>query len=179
MEQKTKLYEVKVSDFGETNYVCEKLSNVIVIGYDIYRTMTFINLLDPETLDEGEQFDVKEVCAEIIESLTHLTKMKPCTSNDTEYHSPYEATVAGMLSPDYKERFKAEYRQTKIRYEKLKAFCNKIEATQRTHIEPFAPKKVEEPKHDCPVELLREQQSAMGQYLHTLEIRAVIEGIEL
>ena len=93
--------------------------------------------------------------------------------------SPLSETVEGMLHPDYKERFKAEYKHTKIRYEKLKAFCNKIEAAQRTQCDPFASKKVEEPKHDCPVELLREQQSAMGQYLHTLEIRAVIEGIEL
>jgi hypothetical protein len=88
-------------------------------------------------------------------------------------------TIEMMQSADYKERFKAEYQQTKIRYEKLKAFCNKIEAAQRTHIDPFAPKKAEEPKHDCSVELLKEQQSAMYQYLHTLEIRAVIEGIEL
>lgn len=93
--------------------------------------------------------------------------------------SPLADTVEGMLHPDYKERFKAEYHQTKIRYEKLKAFCNKIEAADRTRIAPFAPKKVEEPEHDCPVEVLREQQSAMGQYLHILEIRAVIEGIEL
>ena len=93
--------------------------------------------------------------------------------------SPLSETVEGMLHPDYKERFKAEYKQTKIRYEKLKAFCNKIEAAQRTQCDPFAPKKVEEPKHDCPVELLREQQGAMGQYLHILEVRAIIEGIEL
>ena len=94
-------------------------------------------------------------------------------------NAPLAYTVEGMLSEDYRERFKAEYQQTKIRYEKLKVFCNKIEAAQRTQCDPFAPKKVEEPKHDCPVELLREQQSAMGQYLHVLEIRAVIEGIEL
>lgn len=94
-------------------------------------------------------------------------------------HSPYHSTVDGMLSANYVERFRAEYQQTKIRYEKLKAFCNKIEAADRTRIDPFAPKKVEEPEHDCPVEVLREQQCAMGQYLHALEIRAVIEGIEL
>lgn len=88
-------------------------------------------------------------------------------------------TIEMMQSTDYKERFKAEYQQTKIRYEKLKNFCNKIEAAQRTQCELLAPKKVEEPKHDCPVELLREQQRAMGQYLHILEIRAAIEGIEL
>jgi hypothetical protein len=35
------------------------------------------------------------------------------------------------------------------------------------------------PVHDCPDHLLREQQAAMGEYLHILEVRAVIEGIEL
>lgn len=39
-------------------------------------------------------------------------------------------TVELMNSEDYKERFKAEYYQTKIRYEKLKAFNNKIEASK-------------------------------------------------
>lgn len=93
--------------------------------------------------------------------------------------SPLSDTVEGMLHPDYKERFKAEYKQTKIRYEKLKAFNTKIEAAQRTQGDPFAPKKVDEPTHDCPAVLLREQQSIMGQYLHILEVRAVIEGISL
>lgn len=88
-------------------------------------------------------------------------------------------TVGMMNSPDYKERFVAEYWQTKIRYEKLKAFCNKIEAAERT-ADPFiSTKKVEAPVHDCTLPLLREQQSVMGQYLHVLEIRAVIEDIDL
>ena len=177
MDKKTKLYEVRVSDFGETAGACEELSNVIVIGYDKDRTMTFMNFLDPETLDEGEQRDVKEVCEEIIESLSLLTKMKFCTLDDTEHRSPYEATVAGMLSPDYKERFKAEYQQTKIRYEKLKAFNNRIEAAMRTC--PGDTKRVQMPEHDCPLDLLHDQQRAMGEYLHCLEIRAVIEGVEL
>ena len=80
-------------------------------------------------------------------------------------------TVPEMLSDDYKDRFKAEYRQTKIRYERLKAFNTKIEAARETE--------TAEPKHDCPFELLRDQQRTMGEYLHILEIRAVIEGIEL
>ena len=93
-------------------------------------------------------------------------------------------TVAMMKSADYKERFKAEYHQTKIRYEKLKAFNNKIEASERTSYMPFPcdkeqPKKVEMPKHDCPSDMLRQQQSVMGEYLHILEVRAVIEGIDL
>lgn len=86
-------------------------------------------------------------------------------------------TIAMMNSDDYKERFKAEYWQTKIRYEKLKAFNTEMEASRRTSYEMG--KKVPMPKHDCPDDILREQQSAMGQYLHILELRAVIEGIEL
>ena len=80
-------------------------------------------------------------------------------------------TIAGMTSPDYKERFKAEYQQTKIRYEKLKNFNTKITAAELMG--------TEEPKHDCPIGLLREQQHTMGEYLHLLELRAVIEGIQL
>ena len=82
-------------------------------------------------------------------------------------------TVKQMTSADYKERFKAEYYQLKIRYEKLKAFNTKIEAAERTHNSAMMP------KHDCPQCLLREQQHLMGQLLHTLEVRAVIEGITL
>ena len=85
-------------------------------------------------------------------------------------------TVEMMQSADYKERFKAEYYQTKIRYERLKAFCNKIDAANITAgMKPS----VAEPEHDCPVYLLRDQQRVMGEYLHFLEIRAVIEGIDL
>lgn len=88
-------------------------------------------------------------------------------------YNEFEATVPLMLSEDYKARFVGEYRQTKIRYDRLRKFCNRIEAAM-TH-----PGKVEMPKHDCELELLREQQRAMGNYLHVLEIRAEIEHIEL
>ena len=85
-------------------------------------------------------------------------------------------TVEMMQSADYKERFKAEYHQTKIRYEKLKALNTKIEAARLTE---GMIKAVEEPKHDCPASILREQQAIMGQYLHSLEVRAEIEHIDL
>lgn len=88
----------------------------------------------------------------------------------------FKETVELMLSDDYKDRFIAEYLQTKERYERLKRFNNRIEAAERTQ---FVGRPVEIPKHDCPSELLREQQRAMGEYLHILEVRAEIEGIEL
>lgn len=76
-------------------------------------------------------------------------------------------TIGMMTSGDYKERFKAEYWQTKIRYEKLHRFCVKYEAGTLD----FEP--------DCPLSLLVDQKKYMGQYLHSLELRAEIEGIDL
>lgn len=76
-------------------------------------------------------------------------------------------TIEFMQSSDYKERFKAEYYQTKIRYDKLHAMTIKYEAGTLN----FTP--------SCSLELLNEQKSHMGQYLHCLEVRAQIEGIEL
>lgn len=80
-------------------------------------------------------------------------------------------TIDMMTSADYKERFKAEYYQTKTRYEKLNHFCCRIEVAQIMG--------AEEPKHDCPLGLLRQQQAHMGMYLSILEKRAIIEEIDL
>ena len=85
-------------------------------------------------------------------------------------------TTEMMIADDYKERFKAEYHQTKIRYEKLKKLNTRIEAADMVK---FEKNQIEMPKHDCSLHLLREQQNVMGQYLHVLELRAEIEGIEL
>ncbi len=103
------------------------------------------------------------------EKTTLDTKTKPTAAMELK------ATVPEMLSDDYKERFKAEYHQTKIRYERLKAFNNKIEAARRSYTEKTVPM----PKHDCPDNMLIQQQRAMDEYLHILEVRAVVEGIEL
>lgn len=76
-------------------------------------------------------------------------------------------TVESMNSEDYKERFKAEYYQTKIRYEKLHVMTIKYEAGTLD----FTP--------NCPLDLLKEQKSYMENYLRVLEIRAEIEKINL
>ena len=85
-------------------------------------------------------------------------------------------TVRMMNSKDYKERFKAEYYQTKIRFEKLKAFNARIEAANKTRNQD---NKVSMPEHDCPEKLLLMQQRIMAEYLHILEVRAIIERIDL
>lgn len=76
-------------------------------------------------------------------------------------------TIPMMESPDYKERFKAEYCQLKIRYDKLDAMTVKYEAGTLN----FTP--------SCSLDLLKEQKKHMGNYLRSLKIRAEIEGIEL
>ena len=76
-------------------------------------------------------------------------------------------TIELMTSEDFKDRFKAEYYQTKIRYEKLHKMVVKMEAGT-LDFEPA-----------CPIDLFRNQLAAMGNYLYILEVRAEIEGIEL
>ena len=76
-------------------------------------------------------------------------------------------TVKMMNSSDYKERFKAEYWQTKIRYDKLHRMTVKYEAGTLD----FEP--------DCELSLLLEQKKYMGLYLNRLEVRAEVEGIGL
>ena len=76
-------------------------------------------------------------------------------------------TIEMMQSDDFKERFKAEYKQTKIRYEKLHKTLIKAEAGKLN----FTP--------SCPISLLKDQAHHMGMYLYCLEVRAEYEGIDL
>lgn len=76
-------------------------------------------------------------------------------------------TIELMNSDDFKERFKAEYYQTRIRYNKLHQMLVKHEAG----VLDFTP--------TCPIAKLQEQKRYMGEYLRCLEVRAAIEGITL
>lgn len=76
-------------------------------------------------------------------------------------------TVQLMLSEDYKDRFKAEYHQTRIRFVKLKKLLIQYKAGSLD----FEP--------SCSVEILEEQANNMESYLMSLEKRAATEGIAL
>ena len=76
-------------------------------------------------------------------------------------------TIALMTSDDYRERFKAEYLQLKIRHKKLCAIMDKWSAGTL----PFTPA--------CPYGLLLEQSLYMEQLLYVLKRRARLEGIDL
>lgn len=115
-----------------------------------------------------KSFEIKQEVLKVYPSSIEITKIK---EKKEKNNMELKETVELMNSEDYKERFVAEYHQVKIRYEKLKNFCNKIE------VEEMLGKEVT--KHDCPLELLREQQKYMGLYLSVLEKRALIENVEL
>ena len=76
-------------------------------------------------------------------------------------------TIKMMNSEDYKERFKAEYYQVVIRYQKLKSMLNKWDNDQLE----FA--------LTCPRSTYNMQITAMTDYIAVLEARAVMEGVEL
>lgn len=139
--------------------ICEYCNDHLE-NFSLPRNAEACAMYEPDSLDA---VDLEEVC------------------EVRKFTSPFVDTVDGMLSPDYKERFRAEYAQTKIRYERLKAFNTKIEAANRTNEWRcrYEMPKVEMPKHDCPDDILEQQQHLMGQYLHILEVRAVIEGVDL
>lgn len=115
-----------------------------------------------------KSFEIKQEALQVYPASIEIRKIK---EKKEKNNMELKETVELMNSEDYKERFIAEYHQVKIRYEKLKNFCNKIE------VETMLGK--EETKHDCPLGLLREQQEYMGLYLSVLEKRALIENVEL
>lgn len=76
-------------------------------------------------------------------------------------------TVEMMNSADYKERFRAEYQQVVIRYQKLKAMLEKWDKGELN----FSP--------TCPRSTYDMQIIAMTDYIAVLEARAVMEDVEL
>ena len=76
-------------------------------------------------------------------------------------------TAKGMNSKDFKERFKAEYKQLVIRAQGLSNMLDKM----KNRTLEFTPK--------CSYEILNRQLEYMKDYKGVLEERASIEGINL
>jgi len=76
-----------------------------------------------------------------------------------------EETIELMTSPDYKDRFKAEFEQLSFRINKLDAFLNKWDAGELK----TTPK--------SPREWFEKQRQAMADYGQVLAARAIKEEI--
>ena len=89
-------------------------------------------------------------------------------NNFSEYHEDnLVSTIEPMISKDYKERFKAEYKQLYIRYNGLKNMISKWDKNE-LNFEPT-----------CPREIYDVQLKAMSDYMSVLEERAKLENINL
>ena len=97
-----------------------------------------------------------------------LTKYMNGPSGLAEETGKVCSELQAMEYPDcWQEHMKREYRETKERYEKLHRAVTKYEAGTLN----FTQK--------CSIDLLKQQKRHMGEYLHDLEIRAEIEGVDL
>lgn len=76
-------------------------------------------------------------------------------------------TMELMTSPDYRDRFIAEYQQLVIRYRGLRNMLDKWDRGELNF------------KPTCPRSTYNMQIKAMTDYIAVLEARAVMEGITL
>lgn len=138
-----------------------------------------VKLVEAEPMTQGEAADKGFYHRSITDRSTEGYHVH-YINNDYDSWSPKEIfedsyrkldglvdTALGMCHFDYKERFKAEYKQLKIRFDRLVAMC---EAWDKKELK-FNP--------TCPREIYDKQLSAMEDYLEVLEERATIEGVEL
>ena len=87
--------------------------------------------------------------------------------NSTIKNEELAKTCEGMVSPDYKERFKAEYVQLRNRLHGLKRM---LESWDKGTLN-FTP--------TCPRDLYDKQVSGMVTYLNVLAKRAALEGVDI
>lgn len=79
--------------------------------------------------------------------------------------NPLAVTALEMISREYKDRFKAEYEQLSIRYNRL---LNMVKKWDKGELD-FEP--------DCPRWIYDKQLNAMAEYLSVLDYRAGLEKI--
>lgn len=110
-----------------------------------------------------QRLKIKELC----DYASDLETMVDSAINASIYNTKFTLEIQEDDNEDYKVRFVKEYKELKERYGKLHKMIVKAEAGTLD----FEP--------DCPLDLLKQQAKAMGEYLHILEIRAEIERIDI
>ena len=110
-----------------------------------------------------QRIKIKELC----DYASDLEVMVDGAIDAAIYGAKFALGIQKDDNEDYKVRFVKEYKELKERYGKLHKMIVKAEA-ETLDFEP-----------DCPLDLLKQQAKAMGEYLHILEIRAEIERIDI
>lgn len=110
-----------------------------------------------------QRIKIKDLC----DYASDLEYMVDGAIDASIYNAKFVLGIQEDDNEDYKVRFVKEYNELKERYGKLHKMIVKAEAGTLD----FEP--------DCPLDLLKQQAKAMGEYLHILEIRAEIERIDI
>lgn len=140
-----------------TTHVAIRMLN----GFVIREATTCV---DPANYDEEVG---KQICLEKLEDKIWFLLGYQLQEQVHNSQDPLKATAYQMMSADYKERFKAEYNQLKIRFDRLHAMCEKWDNNELS----FTP--------TCPREMYHEQLAEMDALLTTLQKRAELENVEL
>lgn len=110
-----------------------------------------------------QRIKIKELC----DYASDLETMVDGAIDAAIYDAKFVLGIQEDDNEDYKVRFTKEYKELKERYGKLHKMIVKAEAGTLD----FEP--------DCPLDLLKQQAKAMGEYLHILEIRSEIEKVSI
>lgn len=147
-----------LEDFGKPcTYVTVRMKN----GFTLRESTTCV---DPDNYNEEIG---KQVCLKRIEDKIWLLLGYSLQTELSAKNRVLASTRDMMISPDYKERFKAEYVQLKNRFDGLKKMLD-VWDDGKLNFKPT-----------CPRDLYVEQSADMALYLRTLERRAKLEGIDL
>ena len=190
LKERKELFEFAKEKLGDETEIVGSTLNRNIPGRDLAKALTNLLAADACVFAEGYEDDNTCVMEHKVCEVHGISvyeygnpaqneKIKPMDDGGVCEKSPFKAvfdlegTIARMMSPDHKQRFVAEYLQTKIRYERLKDMTAKYAAAIETGKDYLGF------KPNCSIELLLKQQRCMGDYLACLEQRAVIEDIEL
>ena len=120
-----------------------------------------------ETCGDNRFEIIKKAKEDLLQATNIESSQDEMQCLDSFLYRAWQMGWLGKYEPDHKARMKTEYWQLKDRYNKLHTMCIKYEAGT-LGFEPT-----------CSLELLTRQKTAMGHYLHCLEVRAQIEGVAL
>lgn len=147
-----------LDDFGKPcTYVTVRMKN----GFTLRESTTCV---DPANYDEEIG---KKICLKRIEEKVWYLLGYSLQTELSAKNRVLAGTRDMMISPDYKERFRAEYIQLKNRFDGLKKMLDAWDDKKLNFVPP------------CPRDLYGEQVTDMELYLRTLERRAKLEDIDL
>ena len=147
-----------VVEFGKPcTYVTVRMKN----GFTLRESTTCV---DPANYNEEIG---KQVCLKRIENKVWFLLGYALQTEASAKNRVLASTRDMMISPDYKERFRAEYIQLKNRFDGLKKMLDAWDDKKLDFIPP------------CPRSFYGEQVTYMEQYLRVLERRAKLEDVDL